>query len=62
MIANANSIVQHVIQVKWNINTSNGICQCEGKNYRECKKDYSQNHSIYIGENSKYLQIFLTPQ
>ena len=34
VIANANSIVQHVIQSKkWN------TCQCEYKNYRKCRKE-----------------------
>ena len=54
MIVNANSIVQYVIQIKkWN----NKTCQCEYKNYRRCKKDYSWNPSTCICENSKYLKI-----
>ena len=53
VIVNANSIVQHVIQIKkWN----NKTCQCECKNYRECKKDYSWNPSASSCENSKYLK------
>ena len=35
---------------KWN----NKTCQCECKNYRTCKKDYSWN--LIISENSKYLK------
>ena len=31
---------------KWNSKT----CQCECKNYRKCKKDYSWNLSTCIGE------------
>ena len=52
MIVNANSIVQHVIQIK------NGIikCQCEYKNYRKCKKKYSWNPSTCICGNNKYLK------
>ena len=30
--------------------------QCECKNYRKCKKDYSQNLSGCICENIKYLK------
>ena len=30
--------------------------QCECKNYRKCKKDYSWNPSTCICENSKYLK------
>ena len=53
MIVNANSIVQHVIQIKkWN----NKTCQCECKNYRQSKKDYSWNPSTCTYENSKYLK------
>ena len=37
---------------KWN----NKTCQCEFKNYRKCKKDYSGNPSTCICENSKYLK------
>ena len=37
---------------KWN----NKIYQCECKNYRTCKKDYSCNPSTCICENSKYLK------
>ena len=37
---------------KWNSKT----CQCERKNYRTCKKDYSQNPSTCICENSKSLK------
>ena len=37
---------------KWN----NKTCQCECKNYRKCKKDYSWNPSSCICENSKYLK------
>ena len=35
---------------KWN----NKTCQCECKNYCQCKKDYSWNPSKCICENSKY--------
>ena len=34
----------------------NRTCQCECKNYRQCKEDYSWNPSICICENSKYLK------
>ena len=35
VIPNVNSLVQNVIQkIKWN----NKTCQCECKNYRNCKK------------------------
>ena len=37
---------------KWN----NKTCQCECKNYRECKNDYSWNPSTCIRENGKYLK------
>ena len=37
---------------KWN----NKTCQCECKNYRKRKKDYSWKPSICICENSKYLK------
>ena len=37
---------------KWN----NKACQCECKNYRKCKRDYSWNPSTCIFENSKYLK------
>ena len=37
---------------KWN----NKTCQCECKNYRMWKKDYSWNPSTCICENSKYLK------
>ena len=37
---------------KWN----NKACQCECKNYRTCKKDYSWNPSIRICEYSKHLK------
>ena len=50
MIVNANSIVQHVIQI------NNKTCQCKCKNYRKCKKDYGWNPSTCICENSKYLK------
>ena len=32
------------------------LCQCERKNYRNCKKDYSSNPSTCISQNSKYLK------
>ena len=35
---------------------NNKAYQCEGKNYRTCKKDYSWNSSTCICENSKYLK------
>ena len=35
---------------KWN----NKICQCEFKNYRKSKKDYTWNPSTCICENGKY--------
>ena len=38
---------------KWN----NETCQCECKNYRTYKKDYSWNPSTHIAENGKYLEI-----
>ena len=50
MIVKANSMAEHVIQIK------NGTCQCECKNYHKCKKDYSWNPSTCICENSKYLK------
>ena len=53
MIVNANSIVQYVIQ---NQKLNNKTCQCECKNYRTCKKDYSLKLSTCICENSQYLQ------
>ena len=31
---------------------NNKKCQCDGKNYRKCKKDYSWNPSTCICENS----------
>ena len=34
---------------------NNKICQCECKNYRNCKKDYSCNPSTFFCENGKYL-------
>ena len=38
---------------KWNSTT----CQCDCKNYRKCKKDYSWNPSACIWDNSsKYLK------
>ena len=37
---------------KWN----NKICQCECKNYRTCKEDYSWNPSTSICENSNNLK------
>ena len=37
---------------KWNIKT----CQCERKNYCECKKYYSWNPSTCVSENSNYLK------
>ena len=37
---------------KWN----NEPCQCECRNYRNCKKDYNWNPRAYICENSKYLK------
>ena len=37
---------------KWN----NKTCQCEFKNYHQCKIDYSWNPSTCICENSKYLK------
>ena len=36
---------------KWNDKT----CQCECKNVHKCEKDYIQNFSTCICENSKYL-------
>ena len=39
-----------------NQNHNNKICQCEFKNYRRCKKDYSWNPSTCICENRKYLK------
>ena len=46
MFVNANSTVQHVIQIKNGMITE--LCQCERKNYRNCKKDYSSNPSTCI--------------
>ena len=37
---------------KWN----NKTCQCECKNYRKCKENYSCSPSTCICENSKYLK------
>ena len=34
---------------KWN----NDKCQCEGKKYRMCKKDYSWTPNAYISENTR---------
>ena len=31
---------------------NNKKCQCEGKNYSNCKKDYSCNPSTFVCENS----------
>ena len=53
VIVNTNSIVQYVIQ---NQKLNNKTCQCECKNYRTCKKDYSLKLSTCICENSQYLQ------
>ena len=53
MIVNANSIVQYVIQ---NQKLNNKTCQCECKNYRTCKKDYSLKPSTCICKNNQYLQ------
>ena len=50
MTVNANPIVKYVIQI------SNKICQCECKNYLARKKDYSWNPSTCICVNSKYLK------
>ena len=53
MIANVNSIVQHVIQIK------NGIIKHVNMNVKimvSAKKDYIWNPSTYICENSKYLK------
>ena len=36
--------------------SNNKTCQCECKNHRKCKKDYSWNPGTYICENSKYLK------
>ena len=49
MIGNANSIVQHVLQIRIGIIKR----QCECKN---CEKDNSWSHSTCICENSKYLR------
>ena len=52
-IVNANSIVQHVIQIK------NGIMinfNASVKKYRTCKRYYNWNPSICICENGKYLK------
>ena len=49
VIVNANSIVQHVFQIK------NKTCQCECRHYRKCKKEYSWNPNRCICENRKYL-------
>ena len=48
VIVNANSIVEHVIQIRNEI--------MKRKNYRKCKKDYSWNPSSYNCENSKNLK------
>ena len=51
MIVNANSIVQHAIQIK------NGIMinvYASVKKYCSCKKDYSWNPSPYICESIRY--------
>ena len=53
VIANATSIVQHVIQMK------NGIIKhvnVNVKKYRKCIKDCSWNTSTCICEKSKYLK------
>ena len=53
VIVNANSIVQHVIQIK------NGIIKHVNVNVKiivSAKKDYSWNSSICICEKSKYLK------
>ena len=53
VIVNANSIVQHVIQIK------NGIIKHVNVNIKiiiSAKKDYSWNPSTCICENSKYLK------
>ena len=31
---------------------NNKTCQCEWKNYRNCKKDYSCNPSTFVCEDS----------
>ena len=51
VIVNVNSIVQISNQKR-----KNETCQCECKNYRRCKKDYSWNPSTCICENGKYLK------
>ena len=48
---NFNSTVYNSNQ-KWN----NKTYQCQCKNYRTCKKDYSWNPSTCICKNSKYLK------
>ena len=53
MIANADSIVQNVIQIKNRI-MINTNAKC--KKYRTCKKEYSWNPSTCICENGKYLK------
>ena len=53
MVVNANSIVQHVIQIK------NGITKHVNVNVKvivHAKKDYSWNPITCIFENSKYLK------
>ena len=53
MIVNANSILQHVIQIK------NGIMKHTNASLKiilRAKKDFSWNLSTYVCENSKYLK------
>ena len=63
----AKTIVKHVscdCKCKFNSTTGNSnqkwnneTCQCECKNYRTCKKDYSWNPSTFVCENDKYLKF-----
>ena len=55
-MVNADSIVQHVLQIK------SGIMIHECKKYRAYKKDFSWNLSTSFCENSRYLKILLMIQ
>ena len=53
VIANASSLVEHVIHLK------NGLIKhANVKNYLKCEKDHSWNPSACIYENSKFLKRF----
>ena len=64
VFSEAKTVTKYDCKCKFNSETSNSnkkygtikTCQCECKNYRTCKKEYSWNPSTCICENSKYLK------